>query len=123
MQYCPSDLPVTSCGSSHPKTKERMSFLVLCDLRPSPHGLNVTQDLALGQQKKLYIAEVNKGMPQSQRKSLSREPANMMATARHAAVGGVLVVQIYPVVLTYTMLLPNCSLHGNNISVALKFYA
>lgn len=88
-----------------------MSFLVLCDLKPPPHGLNAAQDLALGQQKKLNIVEGNK------------EPANMMVITRHAAVGGLLVVQIHPVFLNYNTLLPNCSLHGKSTLFALKFCA
>lgn len=52
------------------------------------------------QYKKLNVTEVNKGVPQSQRKSLSGKPANMMATARQAAVVGVLGVGIHPVFVT-----------------------
>lgn len=75
------------------------------------------------QYKKLNVTEVNKGVPQSQRKSLSGKPANMMATARQAAVVGVLGVGIHPVFVSYTTLLPNCSLHGVHTLAALEFYA
>lgn len=70
------------------------------------------------QYKKLNITEVDKS-----RKSLSGKPANTMATARQAAVAGVLVVQIHLVFISYTTLLPNCSLHGIHTLAALEFYA
>lgn len=74
---------------SHPKTEERMPFLVLCNLRLPPYGLNVTLSLRFEQQRKLHISKASKDISESQRKSLNRETGKMMATARLVAVGEV----------------------------------
>lgn len=70
----------------HPKTKERMPFLVLCNLRLPPYGLNVTLSLRLEQQRKLHNSKASKDISERQRKSLNRETGKIMATARLVAV-------------------------------------